>query len=386
MTQTTTLAKTTDNKLQVAADGKICRGCCGGSEHSVDWICEAYPAWQMPESITVDLSGLSIASDWQYWLDGDSSGVTWCNYSWDGFRRFTFQASDINGTYVIPMSATRCSGSLDVPFASTVYVEDYYASSPQVDDEGEAIDCSCTREDSLMKRCPVVGFTITVFAKKGTGDTYLYKVEVVTYGTGDSDDCEIVYDNSYYSIPIVNTLFEGYSEAFPMSPEEDRAGTNVGAIENDLTDAYECIVDSSSECNIVNFVPAWGGQVTLTQSEEVHQYPIHLEYFDSLTYNETTNRIIAMAQFSVSELPNTSPWIRVKYKFTCNGREYIGEVEKYLGSVSSRAFYLQLPLEPNETAGYVTAEILSVTCDALDNLYWDTDSDEVANLVTGVFE
>ncbi len=384
------LGKTTEGKLVVNSNGKLCLGCCdmtGQCDGYANSVCPACYQWNIPESVTVDLSGLTLASDIQYWLDGNNAApggtVNWCNHSWDGMRKFDF--SSIDGSYTVPLqphqgySSYICGGSVDIPFTGSV--ADYYAIMQEPYDDV----CNCVPGD-LMRSCAFTAIRVSVGVayaeRQAPYENYRITVTISIIGDGE---CEGNYYNYYYSLPTGYTVFRGYKD-YPAKPEENRAGINADSIANTKDMPYVCEV-YGSPCPLVRFVPAWGGSANVTASETLYQFPVYIESFGPMDFYQHPTygwQLSARLFLNVESLPHGTT-MRIKYEVAYDDGVYAGEVcySTYYGT--SYGYYLPLPLSVGQYPGFVTMEVLSIECTAASNVFWDTEADEASSIITGTF-
>ncbi len=382
------LGKTNDGKLIVNRDGKLCLGCCdmtGPCDGFANSVCPACFQWNIPESVTVDLSGLTLASDIQYWLSGNNASpsgtVNWCNHSWDGMRKFDF--SSIDGSYTVPLqphqgySSYICGGSVDIPFSGTV--GDYYAIRQDPDDI-----CSATG-GNLMQRCALTTIRVAVGVSYVEPPNGNYRLTVTISIVGDGD-CEGDYYNYYYSLPTGYTVFRGYND-YPATPEEDRAGINADSIANSYDTPYECAVHPCGYCNCVDFIPGWGGTVSLTESDTLYQFPVYIESFGPMEFYQHPTygwQVHARLFLNVDSLPHGTT-LRIQYQASHDNGVYNGEVCFSTSYGTNYGYFIPLPLNVGQYPGFVTMEILSIECTAASNVFWDTESDEAPHIITGTF-
>lgn len=384
------LSKDADGKLMVSDNGKLCLGCCPGTSSScsdnISSVCPACYKWNIPDSVTVNLSGLTLANnDYQYWRDGNnvSSGtVNWCNHIWDGIR--IFNCNNIDGEYVVPVtpyqgdSSFICGGSVDIPFEGSV--DEYHANQQDPDDV-----CSSIPGD-LRYRCYFTAIRISVGVAYVENESPYenYRLTLTVSLIGDSDNCEGDYYNYYYRLPSSYTVFHGYTDR-PATPEEDRAGINGESVANTYDTPYLCELVPCGYCYCVDFMSSWGGSVDLTQSETLYQFPVHIENIDPMDFYQHSSygwQIWTRLYLYDEDLPH-SAYFRIKYKYSYDDGEYIGEYCGYSGNYYG--YYLRLPLNIGQYPGFTTLEILSITCEGAENVYWDADSDEVPHIITEVF-
>ena len=381
------LAKQTNGKLRMT-NNNLCHSCCPDDTcpccpTQLSPPCIACPDFCIPAVVRVNLSGITVASDCQYWLRGIGvpfpGGGAWCNEIWAGFRKFDFEGSAVNGSYDVPIGLTGqgtygryCGGYLDVPFDGRL--ENFTSEGM-----GDPCDGGC---DNFYS-------TEAIYTKLriGVGGVYVRK----TSPSFPHPEVPPEFGIFTVSVSIITAsgsgtgLFSGVSEQFPLYPVENRlcfGGNNEfgegTTLSNSYDTPYSCVPYGGNPCWFVDFVPAWGGTATIgaVPSAGCVKFPFHIKSFGPLQV--LGSYLGAYLDLDDSLLPHSVPlWIA--YKFSYEGGEYINELCSY----SDGYPFLAMPYTPG--IGLVTLEILSMTNASASNIVWDQSADEAPHIIAGVF-
>ena len=376
------LGKLANGKLRVS-DGKLCRSCCPGDTCSccptqLSPPCIACPDFCIPAVVRVNLSGITVASDCQYWYR--RWGV-WCDYSEGGWRKFDFEGSALDGSYDVPIGLTGqgdfgryCGGFVDVPFNGRL--ENFY---PQ-----DYIDDPCSYG------CGDYDSTDAVFTKLrvSVGGAYVKKVDP-QFPHPEVPPEFMVFTVSVYVLTDSDSgykVFQGSSEQFPLYPVEARTcfGTEgQGIVIHNSQSPYECDLGDGSYagdgiCPGLGFHPGWDGTATISAATSSGCVPFyfHIKSFGPL--QSLGSYLGGYLDLDDDLLPQTVR-LRIAYKFSFERGESINEVCSY----SNGYPFIGMPYAPD--IGLVSLEILSMTNHSASNIIWDQSADEAPHELSGVF-
>ena len=369
-------------------------GCCPSCEYPVQSPCPAVHKWNIPASVKVNLSGITLASEPQYWVSGNNSSpsgtVSWCNHTWRGIRVFDW--SSVNGEYNVPINPYRgysdryfCGGSVDIPYQGSV--TDYFLS--QDVSGGDVCENPAGYIGPLLRRYQFESIRLTVHIQPYLNDTY--RMTLFVGVIADPDTEEGVLYTIYYSLPQSYEVFRGYID-LPATPEEDRAGYNATGIVNAKDVAYQCTYEPCAfgYCQCIISVPGWGGTASLTQSEELYPFTVSVKEFGGngdpgilSRYGNPTHgyAVGARLELDTDDIPHDLNLV-VEYEVTYGDEQKETHRRCFFSGNSAVLFKNK---ELGQELGYTTIQIKKIYSPEVPNLAWDSSSGH-SGLAVGVFD